>query len=67
LAKIVQDSPILSSSLAKLITLQSLGAQYDAVFKFVKQTDGEKEFLEKFGTKKQFMGQFKRQSYDGRA
>ena len=61
----VQTLPIIDSSIAKLITLGSLSDQYDAVFKFVKQTGSEKEFLAKFGSKKQFMGQFKRQSYDG--
>jgi hypothetical protein len=67
LAKNTQASIAITSPLTKLITLRSLEEKYDALHKFEKEAGQEKQFFEKLGTKKQFMGQFKRQSYDGGA
>jgi hypothetical protein len=44
-----------------------LEEKYDALHKFEKDAGQEKQFRKKFGTKKQFMHQFKRQPYDRRA
>jgi hypothetical protein len=65
LAKAVQTSPVVTSAEHKPVTLRSLEDLYDAVHKFDKQAGCEKAFFEKFGSRKVWLGQFKRQSYDG--
>ena len=67
MAKASQTSAAVTTSLTNLITLRSLEEKYDALHKFEKEAGQEKQFFEKFGSKKQFLGQFKRQPYDGRA
>jgi hypothetical protein len=64
MAKTAQTSPVVTTSLTNLITLRSLEEKYVALHKFEKEAGQEQQFYEKFGTKKQFLGQFKRQPYD---
>jgi hypothetical protein len=66
LAKVIEaPATITTATTHETKTIHSLRELYQMVHKFDKAAGNEKAFLQKFGSEKQFLSQFKRQPYDG--
>jgi hypothetical protein len=67
LAKAICVEPVVVSASSSVVpvTLKHLTELYRMLLNFEVQAGNEKAFLEKYGSERKWLGQFKRQPYDG--